>query len=234
MGISEAIARVRKSAKKANIEGALASFGAGLHSTAIPSRLRPAASRIASLLGATVERQRELPSIERTLDGQQLQGPSPHAVHAAGEVCPFTGLRPDGTVDGGPAVSSEAVSSEASRVADTGGPQVSIQDPAIALEPSGDATHTVATPAKPAAKQAAKPRSTPPPEPAPSKRADPAPRPAAPKYAGAEAMKNEKAAPAEKAKEKLAGEPPAAKASARSATKPAAKQTNGKANQRKK
>jgi hypothetical protein len=98
MGISEAIARVRKSAKKASLEGALASvgasLGAGLQSAAIPPRLRPAASRIASLLGAPSGR-REPASLDQ---GGPPRAHQAHAAALAGDVCPFTGLRADGTL----------------------------------------------------------------------------------------------------------------------------------------
>lgn len=252
MGISEAIARVRKGAKQARRvllagangrfeDGPLASvgasLGAGLQSDAIPARLRPAASRIASLLGASSEPQRELPSLDARPSGHAHVPSSPHAAQpgTSSDVCPFTGLQADGTVAarstlGGASVPGasehveqslpESHTAQGAGAADLA-PELDVQSQpsaaASSVESSSPAQSSVGK-----ARAAAK-------EPVAAKRGD-----GAGKASAARATRSAKSAPAEKAKEKLAGESSVAKTSARSATKPAAKQTNGKANQRKK
>lgn len=231
MGLSEAIAKVRKGAKKAGLDGALASLGAGLKSGAIPAPLRPAASRIASLIGGKAKREpRDLPTLTPSM-------PTSHGAHGANEVCPFTGLRADGTLEGTPAAEPAPSVVEAQAV-EAKGPQVSVQEPVVEVVDSPVATeqaevseHAEASAPVVVEPQAEKPKAK------PARAAKPAAKANVAKSTPPSAARepsNEKSAPTEKGKEKVAGERSVAKNPARSANKPAAKQSNGKANQRKK
>jgi hypothetical protein len=115
MRMLKAIARVRRGAKDNGLEGALSSLGSELRSDAIPERLRDAAARLATLLspkGVSADPRpstKQVVSLEQALEAKSAPQPghvptaepsltAGHAAgHAAEGVCPFTGLRADGT-----------------------------------------------------------------------------------------------------------------------------------------
>jgi hypothetical protein len=140
MGISEAIARVRQSAIKSNLlDGALSYLGVRikadlvvrLKSDSVPPPLRPLATRLASMIklsdpppyDPSAARQLEVVSLDRALARaaaqQQRAAPAtPHASPAtapqpAADVCPFTGLRADGSVADASAAPGEHAASPA-------------------------------------------------------------------------------------------------------------------------
>jgi hypothetical protein len=134
MGISEAITRVRRGASKGSLlDGALSYLGAQLKSAIIPAPLRSLAARVASLLGAeepapyddAATRQLEVISLDRALvraaggSAQPAAASSPesgavgNAVPGGGDVCPFTGLRADGSLAEAPVHADPVVQSPA-------------------------------------------------------------------------------------------------------------------------
>jgi hypothetical protein len=152
MRMLKAIARLRRGAKDHGFE-------AVLRSDVIPERLRDAAERLASLFGAKPSHANEtgaatpVIALEEALKAKAAsataQGPSHgpdhggvHAeahgsarerdsgAHPAGGVCPFTGMRADGTLAGAPAI-----------VAPTNNPtlELSIEAPAPKVEARGSA-----------------------------------------------------------------------------------------------
>lgn len=234
MGITEAIARVKAGAKKAGLDSALASLGAGLKSSAIPAPLRPAASRIASLIGAQRTEPRDVASLERALEHAHA-GP-----HGPADVCPFTGLRADGSVADAsaakPANDVDAapvqLASRAEHVPAPASAELSGIQPVLKLAPLTE------EPAQPAA-AAPIAESEPEPVPAAALEAGPTPLDVGAPSEGAELVQppapsaQDGGARPQKAqsssKEKVAGERSGAKTTARSPNKSASKQTNGRA-----
>lgn len=240
MGITEAIARVRASAKKAGLESALASLGASLKSSAIPAPLRPAATRIASLIGAQRTEPRDVASLERALEHAHA-GP-----HGPAEVCPFTGLRADGSVSEahsiGAAPAAVAGPAALESMQHTATAEVSGIQPVLKIAPLEETRVEVAPVAKPVQAPSASPEPAAAEAEQPPVKAAPAPAQAAEQSPVVQATAASVAPPAsvegdeqraQKAqangKEKLAGDRSPAKTTARSANKSAAKQTNGRA-----
>jgi hypothetical protein len=254
MGISEAIARVRRSATRSSlIDGALSylgvrirsDLGARLNSRAVPAPLRPLASRLATLIASVpppyddaAARQLEIVSLDRALvQAAQRSATAAHApsdMHAGGDVCPFTGLRADGSLAEVPAAANSQGGSPAT-IAEASSVAVPLQNELLQSEPSpskplqsehppaqpvearlpiptaeNDASSVVATTQAPAAEAAAVKQTAKKPA---AKRTDSQP----PAKSGGE-----------KRKEKLAASEDVTNTSARSATRPAAKQPSGK------
>jgi hypothetical protein len=132
MSISEAIARVRRGATRSRsglLDGALSYLGvrlktdlaSRLKSDSVPQPLRPLATRLASLIKLTdpppyddsARQQLEVVSMDRALARAAQQERTSQAAskaaavvqaaHPAGDVCPFTGLRADGSLAEQPA-----------------------------------------------------------------------------------------------------------------------------------
>jgi hypothetical protein len=270
MSISEAIARVRRGASKSRaslLDGALSYLGvrlktdlaARLKSDSVPPPLRPLATRLASLIKLSdpppyddsAARQLEVVALDRALV-RAAQRPAPAAsahaapvVHAAGDVCPFTGLRADGSLADAPIVhatpASQTASAEApassQRVDDLAG-TTRLPIPTAANDASTVVSTAIASgvdlnahaqPGAASDASTAESGSLAAPRAAESgSHADP--RASTPKKPAAKRAPGQPGAkPAsEKRKEKLAAPDDLTNTSARSATRPAAKQSSGK------
>jgi hypothetical protein len=277
MSISEAIARVRRGATRSRaslLDGALSYLGvrlktdlaSRLKSDSVPPQLRPLATRLASLIKLSdpppfddsavrqlevVSRDRELArAAQRTESLQPASAPVVHAApvaHAAGDVCPFTGLRADGSLADAPAApveravpASQPVSTEAPagslRVDDLAG-TTRLPIPTAANDASSVVSTAIASGAdlgahaRPGAADKASAQSGSRADPrasqSGSRRDPPASTPKKPAAKRAPAQPGAKPT-GEKRKEKLAAPDDLTNTSARSATRPAAKQSSGK------
>jgi hypothetical protein len=256
MGISEAIARVRRGATKSRsslLDGALSYLGVRLKtdlatrlkSDSVPPPLRPLATRLASLIKLTdpppyddsARQQLEVVSMdralaraaqqERTAQAASKAAAVAQAVHPPGDVCPFTGLRADGTLAESPespaahlAIPPPAAVAPMDAANDLASAEVASDDLASARRlpiptAANDASSVVSTAIAAGGAVA----------PAPASDASSKPKkPAAKRAPGEPSAKPGN----EKRKEKLAAPQDVTNTSARSATRPANKQPSGK------
>lgn len=248
MGISEAIARVRRGATRSRaglLEGALSYLGVRLKadiatrlkSDSVPPPLRPLATRLASLIKLSdpppyddsARQQLEVVSLDRALvraAHEQQHAPTAAAAHPAGDVCPFTGLRADGSLAEAPPVQpvspeANAAGAEASAAGPAGAQAVDDLAAATRLPiptAANDASSVVSTAIAGSGEFAAAPAG-------PGEAEASGPRAQAPKKSAAKRPPGQAAG--EKRKEKLAGSENVTNTPARSATRPV-KQPGGK------